>query len=260
MVPARFVLVLFVMLIAGSSGVAQSPPVAVDLELVLLADSSGSIDTSEHRLQREGYAAALLHPQVLKAITSGARQRIAVTYVEWADDTSQDVVVPWTIIDGAATAEAFAAELLKGGRRAFGRNAIGAALLKGKELIETNSIEGERQVIDFSADSANSWSGPSIADARDAVLKAGIVVNGLAILCREDTCSGRPMAYDLEARFAREIIGGPGSFVVTVESRGGFAEAVRRKLVMEMSSMPASAGRQAAVSDAPRDANRSTPR
>lgn len=251
-VPARHASVLLAMLLAGSTGLAQAPPVAVDLELVLLADSSGSIDTSEHRLQREGYATALRHPEVLKAITSGARQRIAVTYVEWADDTSQDVVVPWTIIDGAATAEAFSAELLKGGRRAYGRNAIGAALLKGKDLIETNAFEGERRVIDFSADSANSWSGPSIEEAREAVLKAGIVINGLAILCREDTCSGRPMAYDLEARFAREIIGGPGSFVVTVESRGGFAEAVRRKLVMEMSAGPASTGRQAAISDAPR--------
>jgi len=250
MVPSRLASLVFLVLLIGSSSLAQAPPVAVDLELVLLADSSGSIDTSEHRLQREGYAAALRHPEVLKAITSGARQRIAVTYVEWADDTAQDVVVPWTIIDGAATADAFSADLLKGGRRAYGRNAIGAALLKGKDLIETNAIEGERRVIDFSADSANSWSGPSIADAREAVLKAGIVINGLAILCREAACSGRPAAYNLEATFASEIIGGPGSFVVTVESRGGFAEAVRRKLVMEMSAAPVSTGRQAAVGGA----------
>ena len=91
----------------------------VDLELVLLADASGSIDDGEIRFQRRGYAAAMTHPGVLAAISQGYEQRIAVTYVEWGDETSQEVVVPWTIIDGPDTAAEFARLLLDTPRLGF---------------------------------------------------------------------------------------------------------------------------------------------
>jgi Protein of unknown function (DUF1194) len=55
----------------------------VDLELVLLADASGSIDDAEIHFQRQGYASAITHPAVLDAILQGYDQRIAVAYVEW---------------------------------------------------------------------------------------------------------------------------------------------------------------------------------
>jgi hypothetical protein len=61
---------------------------------------------------------------------------------------------------------------------------------------------------------------------------ADIVINGLAVLCR--SCSGRPNSYDLEAAFADRIIGGPASFVVTADGDAPFAEAVRRKLLLEI--------------------------
>jgi hypothetical protein len=212
---------------------------AVDLELVLLADASQSIDDREIAFQRQGYAAAITHPQVLDAIASGFSGRIAVTYVEWGATGSQEVVVPWTIIDGTASAEAFAAELVATPRMAFGRNAIGAAIEAAQSLIETNAIDGHRKVIDLSADSANSFSGPPIETARAQALAAGITINGLAILCR--ICSGRPAFYDLEAAFASRIIGGPGSFVVTADGNTSFAEAVRRKLALEIAGhMPSS--------------------
>jgi hypothetical protein len=103
-------------------------------------------------------------------------------------------------------------------------------------LIESNPIEGYRKVIDLSADSANNWGGVSIADARGQALAAGIVINGLAILCR--SCSGRPNRYDLERAFADTIIGGPASFVVTADDDERFAEAVRRKLLLEIAGRP----------------------
>jgi hypothetical protein len=223
------------LIIAGASFAAEE----VDLELVLLADSSGSIDADELQLQREGYADALRHPQVLNAIAKGARGRIAVTYVEWADALHQNVLVPWMIIDGAQSASRFATALRDRPRLAWGANAIGAALAKAQSLIETNEFEGERRVIDFSGDSANNWNGISIAAARSAALAAGIVINGLAITCRDLGCSGRPMGYDLEDAFARTIIGGAGSFVVTADGKTSFEEAVRRKLVLEIAFLPA---------------------
>ena len=122
-----------------------------ELELVLLADATGSIDDAEIRFQRQGYAEAITHPDVVNAIASTVSGRIAVTYVEWGNVVEQDVVVDWTIIDGAQSAAAFAEELMVPPRRPRGGNAIGAALLFGKSRIEGNAIEGMRRVIDISA-------------------------------------------------------------------------------------------------------------
>lgn len=213
----------------------------LDLELVLLADATGSIDEAEIRFQRAGYAAAITDPSVLNAIAGNAYGKIVVTYVEWADMFSQDVVVDWTVIDGKASANDFAARLMEAPRQAYGRNAIGAALLKGKELIDTNDYTGLRRVIDLSADSANNWNGPPIREARDIVVGSGIVINGLAVLCRH--CSGRPVSYDLEQRFYDEIIGGPAAFVVTADSAATFADAVRKKLILEIAARPEDAER-----------------
>jgi hypothetical protein len=212
----------------------------VDLELVLLADATGSIDEAEIRLQRQGYADAMLDPEVLFAIANGgADGRIVVTYVEWAGAASQDVVVDWMVVDGEESARAFGDALLAAPRRAFGSNAIGAALLRGKDLIETNRYEGWRKVIDLSGDSSWNPLGPPIPVARDAVLGAGIVINGLAILCR-DPCSGRPRFENLEEEYMK-IVGGPGAFVVTANGDQSFAQAVRRKLILEIADLGAPA-------------------
>ena len=218
------------------------PPVAaagerVDLELVLLADASRSIDDGEIAFQRRGYADAITHPDVLDAIDYGYERRIAVTYVEWGDADSQDVVVPWTVIDGTTSAAAFAERLLAAPRRAAGPNAIGSAIAAGQALIEANDIEGTRKVIDLSADSAFSTGGVPVLVARAAALAAGITINGLAVLCRHCE-SGRPVGYDLEEAFATFFVGGPGHFVVTADGSASFATAVRRKLLLEVAGGP----------------------
>lgn len=209
----------------------------VDLELVFLADSSGSIDRAESMFQRRGHARAITHPDVISAVRQGLLQKIAVTYVEWGDASHQDVVVPWTIIDGPESAKAFADALMAAPRRARGYNAIGSALAKGQALIEGNSIRGTRQVMDLSGDSANNWAGIPIRLARLNAVNAGIVINGLPILCREADCGGRPVSYDLEKAFEERIIGGPGAFVVTAENRESFEMAVRRKLILEIAGL-----------------------
>jgi hypothetical protein len=209
-----------------------SPAMAqdTDLELVLLADASGSIDQQEIDFQRQGYAQAITDPEVLAAIANTAYGTIAVTYVEWA--ANQAVVADWRLIDGPDSAQAFAADLLGKPRQAYGRNAIGAALLEALRLMDTNEHDGWRRVIDFSGDSVNSYAGPPIALAREQVLAAGVTINALPILRPDDP--GRAHG-GLETLYAERIIGGPGAFVVTADSRASFAEAVKRKLILEIS-------------------------
>ncbi len=201
-----------------------------DLELVLLADASGSIDAREIAFQRQGYAQAITDPDVLAAIAGTAHGSIAVAYLEWATNTA--VVADWTIIETLEDAQGFAEQLVEMPRRTHGRNAIGTALLEGLAAMETNGIDGWRRVIDFSGDSANSYSGPTIAEARATVLAAGVTINALPILRPDDP--GRAHG-GLEAAYETRIIGGPGAFVVTAETPDTFAEAVKRKLILEIS-------------------------
>lgn len=206
----------------------------VDVEIVFLSDASLSIDDAEIRFQRQGYADALAHPEVLAAIKRGALGKIAVTFIEWADETTQDVVVPWTVIDGEQSALSFGHELMAKERTAYGTNAIGAAIAAGQRHIEGNIYEGLRKIIDFSGDSANNWDGMTIEEARASALAAGITINGLPVECPGDDCSGSPVGYDLEKAFTEKIIGGPGAFVVVADKDTRFAEAVRRKLILEL--------------------------
>jgi Protein of unknown function (DUF1194) len=245
----RAALLLVLACAAPQPATAQQPRERVDLELVLLADASSSIDDVENRLQRQGYAAAITDRQVLQAIEDGGELgRIAVAYVEWSGRRSQHMVAGWSVIDDASSAAAFAAELLSRPRQASGVNAIGAALLKGLELIEGNRFDGFRKVIDLSGDSIWNPRPPTIAQARDLALGRDVVINGLAVLC--EGCSGRPGPGDLEAEFTDRLIVGPGAFVVTADGSGAFAQAVRRKLILEISGQPEGA-RLAGLSSLP---------
>ena len=212
---------------------AASPVLAdnVDLELVLAADGSGSIDEGEMKLQREGYASAFADPELISALTAGSHKRTAVMYFEWGSAQSQVVIAGWTVIDGPESAAAFASELRSKPRGATGWNSISNAILFAQASMANNNHVGIRKVIDVSADSGN-YGGIPLPIAREQAIQDDITINGLAVLCR--TCDGRPSRGNLEAYFAQEVIGGFGSFVVTVDHKTSFAEAVRRKLLLEV--------------------------
>lgn len=233
--PVRALLAAALLALGAGTGAGAGEP--VDLELVLLADATSSIDAVELAMQRRGYAAALVDPDVLAAIATGGRHgRIAVAYVEFGGRRRQDVVVDWTAIAGPKDAAAFAARLVAAPRNAHGVNAIGDALLRAVALIEANGFDGARKVIDISGDSAWNPRRPTLAEARAAAAAAGATINALAILCGD--CSGRQGAGDLEAEYRDRVIFGPGAFVLTADGPAAFAEAVRRKLLREIVASP----------------------
>lgn len=219
---------LFAILTGIGSATAQEP---VDLELVLAADGSGSIDDEELRLQRQGYAAAVRNPRVLEALTGGIYGKSVIAYVEWGSAESQHTIVDWTVIDSAETAAAFGDTLVDAPRQAWGYNSISNAIVYSQNLIGTNPYRGLRRVIDISADAGN-IGGVPLSFARDTAVATGITINGLAISRPGST---RPLrAGSLEAEFRQEIIGGAGAFVVTVDEETSFADAVLKKLILEV--------------------------
>ena len=62
---------------------------AADLQIILAADVSRSIDDGEFDLQRKGYAAALTDPRVLTAIQGRADGAVGVCFIEWSGEEDQ---------------------------------------------------------------------------------------------------------------------------------------------------------------------------
>lgn len=222
----------------GLGLLAAGPAAAekVDLELVLAVDVSGSMDPQELQIQRDGYVAALSHPEVVNAIRGGYAGRIAVVYVEWAGPGSQVVTVPWAAVHDAASAQAFAAAVAAAPVARIRGTSISGSLAFTSGLFEANGFEGTRRVIDISGDGPNNMGVP-VEPVRDRVIAQGIVINGLPLLIRPSMAS----AYGdvgLEDYYRDCVIGGPGAFVVAVQDMGRFADAVRRKLVFEIAGGP----------------------
>lgn len=208
----------------------------VDLELILLADGSGSIDDGEFVLQRQGYVQALRHPSIIGAIQAGALGRIALTYVEWSGPELHVPIVPWTAISTEEDIEAFAARLETHPRELYGGGtAIGNAILYGVGSLKSNAYNGRRLVIDISGDGPDR-NGLPAATGRDAAVAEGMTVNGLPILL------GWP---GLDRFFLENVIGGPGAFVETAKDFKDIYYAIRRKLVREIAGTESRSSRQA---------------
>jgi hypothetical protein len=222
--PMRFTAVLLLACSLCTSTFAQT---AVDLQLVLAVDASGSVDQRRFELQMQGYVAAFRDPRVLQAIQSGATQAMAVTMVQWTGPSLQIQVLPWTLINDATTAQAFAAAIAATPRRLFsGGTSISGVIDYAVPLLLEGPFKGTRRVIDISGDGSNNRGRPA-ASARDDAVRAGIIINGLPILALEP---------DLERYYADHVIGGPGAFVIAAQSYETFADAILKKLIREMAA------------------------
>ncbi|MCG7392516.1 DUF1194 domain-containing protein [Microvirga sp. ACRRW] len=206
---------------------------SVDLELVFAADGSGSIDTDELRLQRKGWADAMMSAEVLNGIKDGPAGAIAVAYMEWGGPSSQVLIVDWHVIRDAVSAKVFADKLMSAPRGATGYNSISNAIDFSVRLVEQNAHEGTRKVIDVSGDGPN-MNGRSLEQARADALAKGFIINALAIRRPGSGRPGGPGGMSLEDYYAQNVIGGPGSFVEIADETQPFAVAARRKLLTEI--------------------------
>jgi hypothetical protein len=206
----------------GAPAMAQMP---VDLQLVLAVDVSGSVNQTRFELQRDGYVAAFRNPRVLDTIRSGPHQAIAVTMVQWTGPALQVHVVPWMRIGDVASAEAFAAAVARTPRQLFGGGtSISGVIDYAVTLMPESPYRGTRRVIDISGDGSNNR-GRLVNLARNDAIAANIGINGLPILALEP---------DLDDYYERNVIGGPGAFVIAAKSYETFADAILKKLITEI--------------------------
>jgi hypothetical protein len=226
------IIVLAVLLLAA----APARAVDVDLALVLVTDVSRSIDDSEYTLEKQGYATAFTNPAVLRAIKGGLVGRIAVAYLEFAGDGETAIVVDWMTIADQASAQAFVDRLSAAPRSFHGRTAISNGIDLAVQALGESGFNAARRVIDVCGDGTNN-AGREITAARDDALRAGVTINGLAII------NEHPVSWTFAhvqppgglAHYYREnVTGGPGTFVLEVRDFTTFGEAMTRKLVTEI--------------------------
>ena len=176
---------------------------AVDLQLVLAVDVSGSVNAQRFELQKMGYVAAFQNQRVLSAILGGRNQSIAVTMMQWSGPFLQSQVVPWTVLKDESAVKGFAGAIESAPRMMYGGGtSISGAIDNAVTLFPQAPFKAERRVIDVSGDGSNNR-GRSVTQARDEAVDAGIVINGLPILAFEPLA--RPVLQGLRDRRPRRF-------------------------------------------------------
>ena len=211
----------------------------VDLKLVLAIDASNSVTDDRFDLQKQGYVAAFRNPQVIKAIMSGAEQSIAVTMMQWTGPFSTVQVVPWMLVKDAGSADRLADAINHSERELYGGSgtSISGAIDQAIVLLSQSPYQAQRRTIDISGDGPNS-SGRPVTRARDEAVAQGIGINGLPILSIDRRLDNYYYSY---------VIGGPGAFMIPATNYENFAEAIVKKLILEIATNPPPPGPWGAV-------------
>ena len=233
-----------VVALALTAVIAPRPAAAdeqVDLLLVLAADVSRSVDEKKFKLQRDGYAAAIADPRVVRAMTAGPAGRIALSFMEWASSGEQIVIVDWTSVASEADARKISERVRDAPRAFMGRTSISGAIDYSMGLLGRSPFQAPRRVIDVSGDGTHN-SGRPVTVARDEAIAAGVTINGLVILSEVPLPTNPQHTHPpggLTAYYENNVIGGPGAFVLEAESFESFGQLMISKLIKEIASLRA---------------------
>jgi hypothetical protein len=197
----------------------------VDLALIVALDGSASVTFDEFNLMANGSAAAFRDPEVAAGLVGGPLGASLCALVLWSGPGHQEVMTDWTRISNPKELEDFAASIENVPRIVIpGSTALGEALEVCERLLKLKPAAATRAVIDMVGD-GRSNDGIAPAPVRDRLVALGVTINGLCVLHEEP---------DLLQSYTREVIGGPGAFVLQCQDFSGFADAMRQKLAKEV--------------------------
>ena len=197
-----------------------------DLALIIALDGSASVGFDEFNLIAGGLSAGLRDPDGVAGLTGGRHGVSFAALLLWSGEGAHEIMIDWTRIASAAEAQAFADAVDSVPRIVpAGETAIGEALTVCEAMLGALPASPDRRVIDVAGD-GRSNAGVAPQPVRDRLTAAGVTINGLCVLHEEP---------DLLQSYTEEVIGGPGAFALACADYDGFAEAMRRKLVREIS-------------------------
>ena len=209
----------------AAAGTAQAD---CRLALLLALDVSSSVDAAEDRLQRGGLVAALVSPEV-EAAFFAADQPVALAVYEWSGRYNQEVILDWLLIENRE-ALLQAAQPVADSVRSHNDfpTAMGYALGFGRGLFDA-APDCARRTLDMAGDGQNNEGfGPQAAYREFGY--GDITVNGLVV-----NAADFEGELGLIAFYQREVLHGPGAFMVIANGFADYEDAMRRKLVRELS-------------------------
>ncbi|MEX0281583.1 MAG: DUF1194 domain-containing protein [Arenibacterium sp.] len=204
--------------------------------LALGLDVSGSVDATEYRLQMQGLANALRHPEVRAALLGASAAPVEIAVYEWSAPDYQRILVAWTAITDDATLQSVAAQIAATPRQpAPPVTGLGQAMLFGQNLLRQRA-DCWKRTLDISGDGRNN-SGPDPRDVK-AVL-SDMTLNALVI--GADAPHGGDLRQveiaELSSYFRALVIFGPDAFVETAIGFEDYEEAMVRKLIRELETL-----------------------
>jgi len=202
---------------------SQANAIAVDSELSLVIDVSGSVVTSEYNLMMDGYANAFRDATIQSNILStdgGDLGAIAVNVVFFDSNFYSTALDAFTLLDSVAAINAFADVLDTFARPGSGGTAVYTGMNRATALLTAdNGFESSNLIMDVSGDGTSTIS--LTQDARDAAAAAGITVNGITI--------GSQGINDF---YTNNVITSDG-FALHATDFNGFSSGIQTKLLIE---------------------------
>ena len=213
---------------------AAAAELVTDVNIVTALDISDSIDSQGAAIEIDGMARAIGAPEVIRAIQSGRHRRIGFAVFAWRDGAYPELV-SWTIIATAEDARTVAGRL-QSGFQAFAAadppapalsphmTDLSGAIDHAAILLLTAPYVAGRSVINVIG---NGWDnvGEGPRRARDRFTARGGTINGVIL------------GFDpvLMGYYRSTVIGGPGSFLLSIDDQAAMAEVLARKFLYDIS-------------------------
>lgn len=214
---------------------ASSAQASCRQSLALGLDVSGSVNAQEYRLQLDGLANALDHPQVRRAILEMPETPLALFVYEWSGPAHQRVVLEWRTITSPSELDQIIATLRATNRvQADPSTALGTAMAFGATALAQGPACWTR-TLDISGDGKNN-TGPRPKEMRAIPQMRGITINGLVVGSDSQGSDDRRQGEigELTAYYSSQVLLGPLAFVETALGFEAFEAAMTRKLLREM--------------------------
>ena len=235
-VPARLLLLLLGTPSVPMPALAGSPPddharPLVDADIITAIDDSSSMTRLKRILAYTGLSKAVMDPDFLARIAAGPNGRVGFMAFAWSSEGTIDVIVPWMTIATARDAEKASAMFLQAidfepSKRLVARLTDVELALEGAVAFQdTSPFRSGHTFINICSDDASN-TGASPRATRDRALVKGATISAVLFF-------DRPMLSDY---YSRNIIGGPGAFILPISDAAAMSKLLTRKFWLDVTS------------------------
>ncbi len=197
----------------------------VDLQLSLVIDVSGSVNSGEYSLMMDGYANAFRNTAVQNNILGGTNGAIAVNTIFFSNSAFSTSLDSFVLLDSTAAINSFADTLDTFTRPGSGGTQIHTGTNKAIDLLDADTLyETTRHIIDVSGDGEGNVSADQAA--RGNAASKNYTINGITI-----------GANSINTYYTDNVITSDG-FALHANSFAEFEQAILQKLKAETNTNP----------------------